>query len=673
LIASLREVEFYYATCLLLVYLAKGTNVNFTGRLRITIVFIIAFASCLHTKGQLCQGSLGDPVVNINFGAGSNFGPALSSSITTYNYIYSECPNDGSYTIANSTFNCFNSSWHAVAEDHTPNDVNGYMMVANASFAAGDFYIETVGGLCAGTTYEFAAWIANVQRGNSCFGNPITPNLTFNIETTTGTVLLSNKTGDIPFHNSVTWRQYGAFFTLPANTSSVVIRMTNNSPGGCGNDVLLDDITFRPCGALVTATIENANTTADICFGEDTSFTFTGDAVSQEDLYYQWQSSGDSGSSWNDIAGAVSNTYKSTSISAIGTYLFRLSVSKGTNNSASGCRVVSNVLSINVNAPPVAATSNNGPVCEGENLVLRTANGANFSWTGPSNFIAQTQEVLITNAKEGNSGKYYVTATSDKGCQTRDSTVATVNKTITVDAGTSSIDICEGQSTELNGSGSAGVEFLWTPSTGLSAANSAKTIAQPVDSTMYILTVSSGGCKSSDTVTVNVFKKPVANAGPDKEMLQGESVVLNGSAVGSDVSFFWSPNSAISSTSILQPFATPAANTTFTLHVVSNKGCGSSTDNVLVKVYKKITIPNAFSPNNDGINDRWQINQLNLYPEAYISVFNRYGQQVYSNKGLYTPWNGTYKGRILPAGTYYYVIDLRMRDLKYTGWVFIVQ
>jgi hypothetical protein len=168
------------------------------------------------SSAQLCQGSLGDAVANITFGSGPNAGPPLSSSITNYNYSSRDCPDDGYYTIANSTNNCFDNTWLTVSEDHTPGDNSGYMMVVNASFNAGDFYVQEVSGLCGGTTYEFAAWLINVIRpAAACGGNAIRPNITFNIETTSGEILQTYSTGDIEATNSPLWKQYGLFFYYP--------------------------------------------------------------------------------------------------------------------------------------------------------------------------------------------------------------------------------------------------------------------------------------------------------------------------------------------------------------------------------------------------------------------------------------------------------------------------
>ncbi|MEO6839120.1 MAG: hypothetical protein ABI261_08885, partial [Ginsengibacter sp.] len=87
------------------------------------MLFFIFFEE---TSAQLCEGSLGDPVVNITFGSGSNPGPPLSPGITNYTYVTDGCPEDGYYTIANSVTSCFGGTWYPTT-DHTGN-ANGYMM-----------------------------------------------------------------------------------------------------------------------------------------------------------------------------------------------------------------------------------------------------------------------------------------------------------------------------------------------------------------------------------------------------------------------------------------------------------------------------------------------------------------------------------------------------------------
>ena len=370
------------------------------------------------STAQNCSGSLGDPIVNITFGSGPNFGPPLSSNTTSaLQYQAATCPSDGFYSIVNYTSGCWPNDvlWHT-ATDHTGNS-NGYYMLINASNQPSNFYIQTIDGLCAGTTYQFAAWLLNM-----CSITGTLPNVTFTIEKTDGTVLATYNTNDIPIINPVTWVQYGFYFTTPGGVSSVVLRMRNNSPGGVGNDLGLDDITFRPAGPAITAAIAgNAGATINQCVGDTSIFHFVSTV---ENCYassaYQWQSSIDSGNSWNDITGANSTTYTRLPTVA-GTYLYRLLVAESINIGITNCRVPSNIITINVKPRPQTIISYNGPVCSGEALsVIASGNGL-YTWSGPGGFTANGNTITITQATTADSGKYYVTTASTGGCTTTDS------------------------------------------------------------------------------------------------------------------------------------------------------------------------------------------------------------------------------------------------------------
>src|SRR5579871_2684758 len=262
-------------------------------RFVLSISFIFLFSSLINA--QLCSGSLGDPVVHFTFGAGSNPGPPLPGTITNYQYVNSNCPNDGQYTLANSTANCFGNTWITLTQDHT-GDPNGYFMLTNASINRDDFYIDTIRGLCAGTTYEFAAWIVNILKPDACNGTGIEPNLTFNIETPDGTVLSYYNTGFIKATGFASWQQYGFYFTTPPNQPTIVLRIRNDAPGGCGNDLALDDITFRPCGPLVLASSSGSTSdTVNLCdYDNTTTLTFNASvSAGYNNPLYQWQISTD--------------------------------------------------------------------------------------------------------------------------------------------------------------------------------------------------------------------------------------------------------------------------------------------------------------------------------------------------------------------------------------------
>jgi len=99
-----------------------------------------------------------------------------------------------------------------------------------------------------------------------------------------------------------------------------------------------------------------------------------------------------------------------------------------------------------------------------------------------------------------------------------------------------------------------------------------------------------------------------------------------------------------------------------------------SADSVQIHVFKKVIIPSAFSPNNDGINDNWNIKGLNAYSGYEFTVFNRYGQTVFTTKDYSKPWDGSYNGKALPFGTYYYILNLKQKLLPVLkGYVVIVR
>lgn len=316
---------------------------------------------------QSCTGSLGDPIVNQTFGTGSNPGASLGTQ-TNYTYVSTDCPGDGYYAIRNSTTACFGSSWHTLTEDHTTGDVNGYMMVVNASNAAGQFFSQTVTGLCGSSTYEFSSYIINLLLTTACTTNPDRfPNITFSIETTEGSVLKTFNTGQILGTTTPTWNRYATFFTTPPGVSTVVLKLVNNAPGGCGNDLALDDIQFRPCGPTISAAISGASS---VCSGSTINLSATV-STGYNTPVYQWQESTD-GTNFTDISGANSLTY-STSASGSGNKYYRMLAAETSNLNNASCRVASNMLTIAVTAmptAPTALTASSSAICSGASSTL---------------------------------------------------------------------------------------------------------------------------------------------------------------------------------------------------------------------------------------------------------------------------------------------------------------
>ncbi len=623
-------------------------------------------------SAQVCSGSLGDAVVSINFGAGSGIGAALPASQTTYTYTAGDCPNDGSYTIINSTNNCFGGSWHNLTEDHTPNDVNGYMMLVNASITPSDFFVDTITGLCANTTYEFTAWVVNVLKTSACQPTPTRPNLVFTIETPTGTVLGTYTTGNITETGSPTWTQYGLFFTTPAATPSVVIRIRNNGPGGCGNDLALDDISFKPCGPKVTTSVLNSSqTNVDLCTGNSTTTPLTGVVSSgYTNPALQWQVSSDNGVTWTDIAGATSNNYTFTA-TLIGVYKYRLTVAEAGNIANINCRVASNVTTITIHDLPVATAGSNSPVCEGKTVNLVASGGASYTWAGPAGFTSGVQNPVF-NAAANSAGNYVVTVKDQFGCVNTSSTAVSILLKSVIAVFPTSAFLCNGDSVLLTASGAA--NYLWTPVAGLTNPTAASTYAKPVITTTYtVTTTAANGCTDSLAVKITVFKTPVVNAGQDIVLINGQSAIINAVLDTTNITFFWTPVDFLNNPLLVRPTTNANRDFAYTLHAVSGIGCGVATDTVLIKVYDDLFIPNAFTPDNNGKNDSWKIKALAAYPLAKVLVFNRFGELVFASNGATDYWDGTYKGKKAAAGAYVYVIDLKNNSPVIKGEVLIVR
>ena len=156
-------------------------------------------------------------------------------------------------------------------------------------------------------------------------------------------------------------------------------------------------------------------------------------------------------------------------------------------------------------------------------------------------------------------------------------------------------------------------------------------------------------------------------------IIKGESAVLNGIAGGSEISYAWQPVNFLNDPSLIQPTTSVPHDTTYTLQVISNVGCGSASDAVFVRVFNDIYIPTAFSPNSDGNNDTWRIEALVAFPKAVVSVFNRYGDKIFEGSGSNSFWDGRFKGEHQTPGAYVYMIDFKGQRPVKKGWVIIVR
>ena len=164
------------------------------------------------------------------------------------------------------------------------------------------------------------------------------------------------------------------------------------------------------------------------------------------------------------------------------------------------------------------------------------------------------------------------------------------------------------------------------------------------------------GCVDVKTQSIVVSPIPKVNIASDLYAFIDGTIQVNGSATESGLKFKWSPAAGLSRDDILNPIITADNDRMYTLTVTSRLNC-DETIKINVHVLRQIVPPNAFSPNGDGANDVWKLNHLESYPNATVDIFNRYGEKVFFSQGYSIPFDGNYKGKQLPVGTYYYMIN----------------
>ena len=191
-------------------------------------------------------------------------------------------------------------------------------------------------------------------------------------------------------------------------------------------------------------------------------------------------------------------------------------------------------------------------------------------------------------------------------------------------------------------------------------------------STIKYVFTSSAGCKDSASQQIEVIPNPGVTITSPIYVLEGGSADLRPSIAGNAVKFFWSPATYLNNPTIKNPQSVPKDSITYHLSASTQGGCEGK-GSVTILILKTLGVPNAFSPNGDGINDVWNIASLASYPGCVVEIYNRYGSIVYRSNGYSRPWNGTFNGNSLPVGVYYYIINLNNGSKPYSGNVTILK
>jgi len=196
--------------------------------------------------------------------------------------------------------------------------------------------------------------------------------------------------------------------------------------------------------------------------------------------------------------------------------------------------------------------------------------------------------------------------------------------------------------------------YSWSPTGTLSDPTGDFTEAYPTEPTTYTVEGTLASCVNTAEVFVDI-QSPSADAGSDTTIFFGETAFLDASG---GVEYSWSPSTGLSDPNSENPLATPESTTTYTVTVTTAIGCVFTDEvTVIVSTDALVGVPNAFSPNEDGINDGFTIIVRGQLASYNLQVYNRWGETIFQSNDFTNSWNGNIEGDAQPMGAYVYVLN----------------
>jgi gliding motility-associated-like protein len=329
-----------------------------------------------------------------------------------------------------------------------------------------------------------------------------------------------------------------------------------------------------------------------------------------------------------------------------------------------GC-VTSDSIKVNVLDFIAVDAGKDTTICLGDEITLQPiSQGLSYSWSPASPL--DNPNIKNPKARPTLEKTTFVVLANLGKCQDIDSLVVTTVPYPISNAGTDTT-ICFGDAAQLRGTAN-GNRFEWVPLTDVSNFSTLNPIARPRDSTTYTLLVfDDKGCPKpgSSSVFVGVVPRVLVNAGRDTSIVFGQPLQISASSNASINT--WSPSQGLSSTTGLTPILTlreqdVLAGTeflTYRLLATTPEGC-SDADELIVRIFStgpSIFVPNAFTPNGDGLNDKIRPVLAGIQKLEYFRIFNRYGQLVFESTNPESGWDGTLKGQKQPAGTFIFQVQ----------------
>ncbi len=392
------------------------------------LFFLLVFSTHITINAQLefCKGVKGNPVFIEDFGKTTSKQNARLIGDTDYKFSGNKVPREGEYTVS-SKFN-FYPYWFDT-KDHTNPKKRGQALIVNASenFMTTPFFKRKIEGFCNSGTYEFAIWVLNIasSEDSPCSeqvaakgGVPV--NLIFEIWDANETNLLkSGSTGQIFSEAIPKWKRFGLVFNLGDSQESVVLRIKNYGEGGCGNDFVLDDISFTPCGVETLVNSKKYPSGSKFCASLPSDFQLDFDYYktnpNAKNIQYQWEESSDS-VNFRKIGKANTSLIHSDTLGT-GRHFFRAKVGNDLSSlNDNTCNLYSPYFKVELLEEPLPPKVLNGKdFCYGETVVLSAEKNeveSQLQWFDKSEngvLLSVSKNFLVENLDPGNY-TYYVSS-----------------------------------------------------------------------------------------------------------------------------------------------------------------------------------------------------------------------------------------------------------------------
>ena len=459
-------------------------------------------------------------------------------------------------------------------------------------------------------------------------------------------------TVDIPADTGYTINWYRNGVLLPLNINLVSIKDTiagsysvtvNSNIAGCSQSSAMAPITYTP------SPVFSFNYPAELQYCKGTPVTLA--AAGSPAYQYRWYKDG-------SLTGDLS-----ASIPVVNTGKYYVEVS-----ACPGSWVPSKSVQVDfIQIPAPVISADKTAYCIGDiatfSLNIQPDPSYTINWYKDNVPIAAN--INKTTLTANDAGNYSVsvinnTANSDGTTCSQTTAIQSLSFNPPPDVSISEVvktTLCDGQTVDLVANYTGGT-VKW------STGSTSDKITVSSTGTYKATVTSLAGCQADTSIDVTFLPDPVLNV-KDTSICTYKHQAITLTAPAGFAQYSWNGETGSQTYQVSQPQKV-------NLIITDVNGCQATREINVTEQCPEIYIPNAFTPNHDGINDTWNVEGLENDPSVLVRVVNRYGAIVYERKGYGTPWNGEYAGQKIPAGVYYYIIMAKNGTQRFSGSLTII-